>query len=1560
MKKRIFSLLLVIAMLVTVLPVNVFAADPECEHSKVSYWYQSYDGQHYGYCPDCGENVYVECDTNGYEAYNDYGHYQACSVCGYYDYWNADLLSHTWAYEVGSYGTGYHKQYCSVCGYTNSSNSPCNYNGQPYITEDGQHWQVCSVCKLAGKKTDCSSGNAQYVGGDQHSITCTKCGVGDTVDCTYGNYTYDSWNPSAGHYKKCSACGHTTDKVAHTFTYTGKDGKTTHSAKCNDCGYTITSQSCTLTGSYVQGETQHWKVCSVCKTKGTMSNHNGSTKANNDGTHTVSCTTCGKNAKVDCVYGDDYYSNGAAGHNQWCAECRSYSATTAHNYTEYKYYGYVSGVGACHYSVCEDCGYENRSNYEACEYGDYTRTATQHSRTCALCGDTVTNNHYFKNGVCECGAEKHDHKWEVSASGNTITVTCTGATGTCEYNKDGGKLIISASDAAYDGTAKAATITNTIETGSDYDDQYYVTYHKKLANDKYDSWGSSTAPTNVGEYKAVVYSYLDDDQKASVTFKITTGTLTATAEGYTGAYDGKAHGITVNAPESAEVTYSLTQDGSYSWMAPTFTEVGEYTVYYKVTEDSGNYAPDVVSGSATVKITTANLADLLTETAEDTEFTFNRSEWTDGEPHSIKLDVKESYVPGTSDYVTVEYSTDGGATWSTTNPRFRDAGTYTVNYRIYVKGGYPDYGMSANYIPIEGSKTVTIKKADLPITELVGYHGPYDGSTHYGFGYKYTTSYGDYFTLYWYNYLHKELDYNFSWTDEKGVARTLTVKAGEEPKLTDFPGFTKQNVKEVDYDDDTGDGVHQVTVTIGSDNYNEKTLNYYVQIGPGGAYAKDTTYVYDGDEHYIANYIAGQWYYGYGEVYNFGSIKIEYREAGSDTWLPYHQEPGQTDVGSKDVEWRVTMDSDQNDVFGEERNSFGSSEVFIGKNTVTVTAAPLTVTANDNTITYGDEPAHSGAQITGYVNGENADALDGELTFTYDYAQYDDVGEYKITPTGLTAKNYEITYVDGKLTVEQKELSIVWDETILPYTGEAQAPTATASGTVNGDEIALTVYGAQTDVGRYMATVTGITGEKAGNYKLPANCDVDFEIVKTTVGAPVVTAKDETIRGKNDGGIVGLTTEMEYSADGGETWTKVTDPAVELAPGTYLVRYTETTTSDASAATEVTINPGKYLTVTLPEGEGYTTSTEEKADEQTYNDTFTFEVEIKDGYSKGENFKVTANGQELTPNEDGSYTITGIVEDVEVKVEGVVDNTAPTGTITVATNQWKEFVNNITFGIFFKNTQTVTITAEDTGSGIKSIEYIACEAVLTEEYVKAIVAGEWKSYTAPFEIDPDAKVIVYAKITDKAGNVKFISSDGMVFDGTAPVFNGVQDGGEYNEETKFTVTDDNLDKVTVDGVEVKPDENGNYTLPMDNKEHVIVATDKSGNKTEITVTLRDIYNVTLPKGDGYETKGEPTVKDGDDYTFEVEIKDGYAKGDDFKVTVNGQEIKPNADGKYVVENVTSDLEIVVSGVEKVKAPAPTTETPKTGDEGLFLPLMLFMLSGIACVSLIAFKKKFRF
>jgi hypothetical protein len=83
--------------------------------------------------------------------------------------------------------------------------------------------------------------------------------------------------------------------------------------------------------------------------------------------------------------------------------------------------------------------------------------------------------------------------------------------------------------------------------------------------------------------------------------------------------------------------------------------------------------------------------------------------------------------------------------------------------------------------------------------------------------------------------------------------------------------------------------------------------------------------------------------------------------------------------------------------------------------TVTVGKAPLTVTAKDHTMTYGDEPVNNGVEYSGFVNGETASVLGGTLGFTYGYTQYGNVGEYTITPSGLTSGNYDISFV-GVLT----------------------------------------------------------------------------------------------------------------------------------------------------------------------------------------------------------------------------------------------------------------------------------------------------------------------------------------------------------------------------------------------------------------------------------------------------------------------------------------------------------------------------------------------------------------
>ena len=165
---------------------------------------------------------------------------------------------------------------------------------------------------------------------------------------------------------------------------------------------------------------------------------------------------------------------------------------------------------------------------------------------------------------------------------------------------------------------------------------------------------------------------------------------------------------------------------------------------------------------------------------------------------------------------------------------------------------------------------------------------------------------------------------------------------------------------------------------------------------------------------------------------------------------------------------------------------------------------PLTVTAKNATIVYGDEPSNAGVEYSGFVVTDNEKSLNGSLVYNYDYKQYGDVGEYTITPSGLTADNYEIEFVAGKLSVEPKEVSVAWGKSSFAYNGAAQVPTATAEGLVNSDKCGLTVAGAATNAGKYTATVTGLNNK---NYKLPATgLEQAFEITKanpTIVKAPV-------------------------------------------------------------------------------------------------------------------------------------------------------------------------------------------------------------------------------------------------------------------------------------------------------------------------------------------------------------------------------------------------------------------------------------------------------------------------
>ncbi len=186
----------------------------------------------------------------------------------------------------------------------------------------------------------------------------------------------------------------------------------------------------------------------------------------------------------------------------------------------------------------------------------------------------------------------------------------------------------------------------------------------------------------------------------------------------------------------------------------------------------------------------------------------------------------------------------------------------------------------------------------------------------------------------------------------------------------------------------------------------------------------------------------------------------------------------------------------------------------------TIRKATLVVTANDSEISYGDEPTGSGVSYSGFVRGDGEEVIKGKPAYTCDYRQYDNIGEYTITPAGLSADDYTLRYVSGKLTVKPKTLGILWNGKPVPewstadisvtYNGHARAPVATLSGVVNGDEVSPVVRYDDTmenpidpsDLiypGLARAGVSGLTGAKAANYSCKTEWTCNYTIEKATL-----------------------------------------------------------------------------------------------------------------------------------------------------------------------------------------------------------------------------------------------------------------------------------------------------------------------------------------------------------------------------------------------------------------------------------------------------------------------------
>lgn len=177
----------------------------------------------------------------------------------------------------------------------------------------------------------------------------------------------------------------------------------------------------------------------------------------------------------------------------------------------------------------------------------------------------------------------------------------------------------------------------------------------------------------------------------------------------------------------------------------------------------------------------------------------------------------------------------------------------------------------------------------------------------------------------------------------------------------------------------------------------------------------------------------------------------------------------------------------------------------------------------------------------------------------------------------------------------------------------------------------------------------------------------------------------------------------------------------------------------------------------------------------------------------------------------------------------------PTGEIIIGANKWQEFLNKLTFGLFFRDAQTVTINAAD-NSGTVFVSYLVTDRDLSEEELKSLV---FSGYEEPFHIDPNGEYIVYAMLVDASLNITYLRSDRVTLDNVLPVIGGIEDGKIYCEAQTVTINEKYIETVTVNGTEVRLDETGSFTLSPADGEQKIVVTDKAGSTAEMTVTVND-------------------------------------------------------------------------------------------------------------------------
>lgn len=400
--------------------------------------------------------------------------------------------------------------------------------------------------------------------------------------------------------------------------------------------------------------------------------------------------------------------------------------------------------------------------------------------------------------------------------------------------------------------------------------------------------------------------------------------------------------------------------------------------------------------------------------------------------------------------------------------------------------------------------------------------------------------------------------------------------------------------------------------------------------------------------------------------------------------------------------------------------------------TVTVKIGEKALTEEDYKVTYINNKNIGTATVNITGNGKYEGSVSKEFNIT----------KRSVTVSGITAqeKTYDGT-TEAKLNFDRVKIDGVLDDDDLTVSATGTFSDANAGENKTVAITDLTLGG--TDMENYILAESGQQTTTNAAIK-PKSVTLEWD--ENTAFTYNGSEQGVTATVKNAVGNDSLVLSYEHNDTVTNKATKVgnyTAKVISLGNDNYTLDGTTDiskewsisyATADDAKLSGTKGDDGWYKgAVTLTPPVGYTISNDEK----TWQDTYTINVE---GTNQVRYYLKDGNG--------------GITDSKMVEIR--IDSVHPTGEIKIKDNSFKSFLNAVTFGHFFKETVSVSIMGADSGSGVKTIEYQ--KAAGTDSYD---VNGTWIK-SSSFTVEPSEKFIVYARITDEAGNQTIINSEGVV------------------------------------------------------------------------------------------------------------------------------------------------------------------------------------------------------